>query len=89
MRNKQPWSLSGLAVPSFRDLSVHLKFAIRRHTFNKDSLPGELRPLNYQQITSPWNQKTGYEPSDLNNPREAGLDLDHLIPQSLLRYKGS
>ena len=30
-------SLLGPAVPSFRALSGHLKFTVRRHTFNKDA----------------------------------------------------
>ena len=36
----RPWTIQVSAVdPSFRALSGRLKFTVRRHKFNKDSLP--------------------------------------------------
>ena len=41
--HRASWSLLGPVVPSFRTLSGRLQFAVRRHQFNKDSLPDQGR----------------------------------------------
>ena len=61
MEATRQFCLSGPVDPSVRALSGRLKFAVRRHKFNKDSLPLEL-----------LLKKDGYPIVHLRHPCELG-----------------